>query len=260
MKKDQKVIIGIGLFFVVPLAVSIALIIYSNIAKENTLKSALETTVDNDIASVISKQNNINLDSYTLHEIAKSGDYVAVGAFSTKASNFGDGATIVLKKERDKYETIYAGTGYSYEDLVELGVPTNFAKQLVSKSKNGYLEALSSSNLNPRNKYSLVQKLPITTDDLSISYYFIDNLKDDDGVNIPVITISGTDAAERKTALNKIRSLGYDLGYYPVVFNNFRNPFPVVNTDWGNIIKEDSEDNSERNSEAIINYDDEEGP
>lgn len=260
MSNSRSIVVGIGALFIIPLVISIAMIIHSDISEKNRLGSALETTVDDEIASAISDQNDIDLNNNVLHEISRDGEYVAVDILSTEASRFGDSATVILVKKSDGYDTVYIGTGYGPDDLIEQGVPSSFANKLTSDDEDSYSETIGNSPLNPRNKYPIVRNLPFVTDDLTIDYYFKDNIKDSDGVNIPVILISGVDAAERINAFNKIRNLGYDLGTYPVVFGNFNNPFLTAKSDWESAIAEDDLGKSTSTEDPLTNGDDEEGP
>lgn len=245
MEDDKKrirltIILGVMVFIIIPSLIAMIFAV-SRIRPTITTEIALNTSVDSAIADAVSTENGINLDQAVVHELARDGDYIAVGVFNVRNTNdFGNNTTIILHKTPDGYQSVFAGTTYDFAELAELGVPNGLIDQLKNTDLVGaYLDVINSSDMNPRNSYPLIRDLPYTTDDLTITYYFKDGLVDNDGVSIPIIDIDGVDAVERTRGLNKIRDLGYDPGDYQIIFSNLVNPF--TGEDGAAIIENESE-------------------
>lgn len=223
VRPQVAALFGVAIFVILPLVIAI-IVNLTQIVSHISVKEALESNAEAAVAQAVIEQNNLDPDTTVIHQIATDGDYVAVSISSTSASELGNGAIAVMLRQGDTYQTIYIGTGYGEKTLTSLGVPASLAKKLVSPTPD-YDEVIYDSYLNPDYKYPLIQNLPYYTDRLKITYYYQDNLKDSDGISIPIIQISAINAAERSNAFYKIRNFGYDPGDYYITFTNFTNPF-----------------------------------
>lgn len=238
------IILAFAVFAIVPLLIGI-IVLMVQINSRVSEKDALYTSISNEMAQVIAEESGIDLDKVAMHGIVSDGDWGIVGVFS-KDTMFGDAMLVLLHKENGKYEVVGVGDGLDESYLSELGAPSNLGKKLRDNKKiEEYTSALYNSKMNPRNKYPLIQKLPYKSDDLRVSYYFKDDLVDEEGIAIPIITIRGVDAAERKRAFRLIEDYGYDLGSYRIEFINFNNAFA---------------EEEEMNSSEVGDGEDEEGP
>ena len=225
-KRARLVIISaFAIFAIVPLLIGIITVVVQMSSRVSE-KDALNTSIGNEMVMAVAEQNEIDPDKVVMHGIASSGDWGALGVFSKEASNFGESTIVILHKEDGGYKSVAIGSGLDDQELIDLGVPNDLVRKLRdTKLVEEYTNVLYESGYNPQNKYSLIQKLPYKSDDLRISYYFRDDYVDDEGVNIPIITIRGVDAAERRRAFDIIREYGYDLGSYKIEFINFNNRF-----------------------------------
>ena len=226
-RKRAKLLIvaAFMVFAIIPLLIGI-IVIWVQFSSRVSVKDALRTSVSNNMAQAVIEQNDINPDKVVMHGIVNKGDWGALGVFSKEANAFGEVTIVIVHKEGNEYKTIAAGSSFNNGELQELGVPSSLIREVEETDVAAkYTEALYNSEFNPRNKYPLIQKLPYKSDDLRISYYFRDDLVDEEGVSIPIITIRGVDAAERKRAFDIIEEYGYDLGSYRIEFINFNNAF-----------------------------------
>lgn len=228
--EDQKrarlvIISAFAIFAIVPLLIGIIVVVVQMSSRVSE-KDALNTSVSNEMVTAVTEQNEIDPDRVVMHGIASSGDWGALGVFSKEANNFGEATIVILHKEDGGYKSVAMGSSFDDQELLDLDVPNDLVRKLREAEKTAeYTSVLYRSEYNPHNKYSLVQKLPYKSDDLRISYYFKDDYVDDEGVSIPIITIRGVDAAERRRAFDIIREYGYDLGSYKIEFINFNNRF-----------------------------------
>lgn len=226
-RKRAKLLIvtAFMVFAIIPLLIGI-IVIWVQLSSRISVKDAFRTSVNNNLAQAVIEQNNINPDQVVMHGIVNKGDWGALGVFSKEANVFGEVTIVIVHKEGNEYKTIAVGSSFDNGELQELGVPSSLIREVEETDVAArYTEALYNSEFNPRNKYPLIQKLPYKSDDLRISYYFRDDLVDEEGVSIPIITIRGVDAAERKRAFDIIEEYGYDLGSYRIEFINFNNVF-----------------------------------
>ena len=226
-RKRAKLLIvtAFMVFAIIPLLIGI-IIVWSQLGSRVSVKDAFRTSINKNMAQAVIEQNNINPEQVVMHGIVNKGDWGALGIFSKEANTFGEVTIVIVHKDGNEYKTIAMGSSFDNGELQELGVPSSLIRELEETDvATKYSDTLYNSEFNPRIRYPLIQKLPYKSDDLRISYYFRDDLVDEEGVNIPIITIRGVDAAERRRAFDIIEEYGYDLGSYRIEFINFNNAF-----------------------------------
>ncbi|MBR2741160.1 hypothetical protein IKD98_00130 [Candidatus Saccharibacteria bacterium] len=215
----------IAIVFIIMLTPIIIAIIATTFAIINhiSVEDAMSSDVDAALYDAVTMRTQSS--DLSVHLIGSQSNWYVATLISLSPDSYGSSTTAILVKNNGAYEIKYIGTDLNKNTLREKGIPDNIINMALSTDKaSTYSSILTKSRYNPINKYPLLQHLPIQTDALKISYDF-DELKDPEGTYLPIITIKGQDAAERKNALRKIKTLGFDPGSYRIRFANFNSQF-----------------------------------
>ena len=209
-------------FVILPLTIATIVLAIQALVGTSTKEEAFSTDIEESMAiSIESKTPNA-----IFHKIAQDGEWTAIQAISTAPKNYGDVTVVIVQKQNDQYNIVYTGTNTDQSMLESLGIPSSIISAVNNKStKNSqYRNTVIDASTNPRNKYSLIQKLPFSTDRYKIECSFKDGQYDAQKVATPTIQITGDNATQRLLAIRKIKNFGYDPGYYNIEFINFINP------------------------------------
>jgi hypothetical protein len=224
MLKSNKLlvaIVGLVIIFVV-LLIGFSLFSGNKVSTEEALKS----DVPSQLEDVIIEDVNINTGvKPIIHELAKEGDWMAVIIIYTNASDYGNNTIAIYNKSGDEYNRMYIGTGAGSKELLDAGIPQRIIEKLENTDlANKYISAIMDAPNNPRNKYPIIDYLPVNGGTYSISVGYSDE-SNVDSFYLSIDAASGY----RNAAVSKFYDLGFDPADYKIVFTDYVNPFEEEN-------------------------------